>query len=61
MFKVNYFWKEDIMRVGIPKGLLYYKYHPFLNRFFTELGAEIVTSNDTNRDILDEGGKILCG
>ncbi len=45
------------MRVGIPKGLLYYKYHPFLNKFFTELGAEIITSNDTNKDILDEGVK----
>jgi predicted nucleotide-binding protein (sugar kinase/HSP70/actin superfamily) len=45
------------MRVGIPKGLLYYKYHPFLNSFFTELGAEIITSNDTNKDILDEGVK----
>lgn len=43
------------MKVGIPKGLLYYKYHPFLNKFFTELGAEIITSSDTNRAILDEG------
>ncbi|MBK1812092.1 2-hydroxyglutaryl-CoA dehydratase [Clostridium sp. YIM B02505] len=45
------------MKVGIPKGLLYYKYHPFLNTFFTELGAEIITSEDTNKKILDEGVK----
>lgn len=45
------------MKVGIPKGLLYYKYYPFLNEFFTELGAEIITSGDTNRSILDEGVK----
>lgn len=45
------------MRVGIPKGLLYYKYHPFLNSFFIELGAEIITSSDTNKGILDEGVK----
>nr|WP_312576204.1 acyl-CoA dehydratase activase-related protein [Sedimentibacter sp.] len=45
------------MKVGIPKGLLYYKYYPFLETFFGELGAEIVTSVDTNKVILDEGVK----
>lgn len=46
-----------IMKIGIPKGLLYYKYHPFLITFFSELGAEIITSVDTNKEILDEGIK----
>lgn len=45
------------MKVGIPKGLLYYKYHPFLITFFTDLGAEVITSEDTNKDILDLGVK----
>lgn len=45
------------MKVGIPKGLLYYKYYPFLETFFCELGAEIVISPDTNKEILDEGVK----
>lgn len=45
------------MKVGIPKGLLYNKYHPFLITFFSELGAEIITSADTNKNILDEGVK----
>ncbi len=45
------------MRIGIPKGLLYYKYHPFLISFFSELGAEIITSEDTNKNILDLGVK----
>lgn len=45
------------MKIGIPKGLLYYKYSPFIETFFTELGAEIVTSPDTNKDILDGGVK----
>lgn len=45
------------MKVGIPKGLLYYKYYPFIETFFTELGAEIITSPDTNKDILDTGVK----
>lgn len=45
------------MKVGIPKGLLYYKYYPFLETFFTELGAEVISSQDTNREILNEGVK----
>lgn len=45
------------MRVGMPRGLLYCRYHPFFNTFFTELGAEIITSSETNKGILDEGVK----
>ena len=45
------------MKVGIPKALLYYKYYPFIESLFYELGAEIVTSEDTNRQILNEGVK----
>lgn len=45
------------MKVGIPKALLYYRYYPFFETFFTELGAEIVTSENTNKRILDEGVK----
>lgn len=47
------------MKVGIPKGLLYYKYKPFFTTFFEELGAEIIESPDTNKEILDLGVK-LC-
>lgn len=45
------------IKVGIPKGLLYYKYYPFLHYFFRELGGEIITSCDTNKEILDLGVK----
>lgn len=45
------------MKVGIPKGLLYNKYHPFITTFFKELGAEITVSPDTNKEILDLGVK----
>jgi predicted nucleotide-binding protein (sugar kinase/HSP70/actin superfamily) len=48
---------EVNMKIGIPKGLLYYKYYPFFERFFIELGAEIITSSDTNKRILDDGVK----
>jgi len=45
------------MRVGIPKGLMYHNYYPFLHTFFEELGAELIVSTDTNKDILDNGVK----
>lgn len=45
------------MIIGIPKGLLYYKYYSFFENFFCELGAEIVTSPDSNKNILDDGVK----
>jgi predicted nucleotide-binding protein (sugar kinase/HSP70/actin superfamily) len=45
------------MKVGIPKGLLYYKYYPFFENFFNELGAEVIYSPDTTKNILDEGVK----
>lgn len=45
------------MKIGIPKGLLYYKYHGFYQTFFTELGVEVITSSDTNKATLDEGIK----
>ncbi|MBU5483629.1 2-hydroxyacyl-CoA dehydratase [Clostridium sp. MSJ-11] len=45
------------MKVGIPKGLLYYKYYPFFIKFFEELDAEIIYSSDTSKDILNEGVK----
>lgn len=45
------------MKIGLPKGLLYCKYHVFAETFFHELGAEIITSPDTNKYILDLGVK----
>lgn len=44
-----------ILKVGIPQGLLYYKYHSFLENYFSELGAEIIVSPDTNKQILNDG------
>lgn len=45
------------MKIGIPKGLLYYKYSSFINTFFHEIGVETVESRDTNKKILNEGIK----
>lgn len=45
------------MIVGIPKGLLHCKYNVFFESFFKELGSEIVSSEDTNKEILNLGAK----
>ncbi|MFC1947881.1 acyl-CoA dehydratase activase-related protein [Chloroflexota bacterium] len=43
------------IRIGIPRGLFFYQYFPMLKSFFEELGAEVVISPPTNRDIIQSG------
>lgn len=45
------------MIIGIPRGLLYYRYHTLIVTFFKELGVDIILSPDTSREILDLGIK----
>jgi predicted nucleotide-binding protein (sugar kinase/HSP70/actin superfamily) len=54
---VKKYKRRKFMKVGIPKGLLYNNYKPFFHTFFEELGAELIVSSDTNRDILNNGVK----
>lgn len=60
------------MRIGIPKGLFYYTYQPFVETFFKGLGLETKVSGRTNQEILEKGiascvdeaclpVKVLCG
>lgn len=46
-----------MLRIGIPRGLIYYNYHPLWKTFFEDLGAEVVVSPPTNRAILKQGVK----
>lgn len=43
------------IKVGIPRGMYFYKYYPFIKTFLTELGAEVVPSPETTKEILDKG------
>lgn len=45
------------MKVGIPRGLLFYHYYPMWKVFLEEIGAEVVTSPPTSKEILDLGTK----
>jgi len=44
-----------MVRVGIPRALLYYQYHPAWKVFFEELGAEVVVSPPTTQSMLAAG------
>ena len=43
------------MKIGIPRALLYYRYHVLWNTFFQELGIETVISPHTNKTLMDAG------
>ncbi|MDD2189950.1 MAG: acyl-CoA dehydratase activase-related protein [Eubacteriales bacterium] len=43
------------MKIGIPGGLLYYKYEPFIRTFFNEMGVDTEYSVKSNKEILDLG------
>lgn len=44
-----------MIKIGIPRALLYYQYYPMWQTFFEELGAEVVISPETTQAILAKG------
>ncbi|HZK87157.1 MAG TPA: acyl-CoA dehydratase activase-related protein [Syntrophomonas sp.] len=42
-------------RVGIPQGLFYHYYYPLWKTFFEDLGAQVISSGPTNREIVERG------
>lgn len=44
-----------MIRIGIPRALLYYQYYPMWKTFFEELGAEVVVSPPTTQVMLASG------
>ena len=45
------------MTIGIPKALLYYKYKDLWENFFSYLNIDIITSPNTNKEIIELGKK----
>lgn len=43
------------MKVGIPRTLSYYTYYPMWKTFLEKLGVEVVISDPTSKQILDDG------
>jgi len=48
-------------KVGIPGGLLYYRYFPLWETFFESLGVEVVISRDTTEVTIQKGSRLLPG
>lgn len=45
----------DVRAVGIPRGLLQYRYGELWKTFFEALGRSVVLSGETDRALVDEG------
>jgi predicted nucleotide-binding protein (sugar kinase/HSP70/actin superfamily) len=43
--------------IGLPKAMMFYEHGRLWEKFFKELGCKVVSSGDTNRQILDLGVK----
>ncbi len=48
-------------RVGVPRGLLFNDYFPFFHAFLSELGCEVVVSDQTNKQIVKWGVEATLG
>ena len=46
---------EQTITIGIPRAMLYYRCRVLWKTFFESLGASVVTSPPTNREILENG------
>jgi len=49
------------LRIGIPRGLLFHCYAESWKLFFRDLGCEVISSPETNADILKEGLRHTVG
>lgn len=49
---------DEKIKIGIPRGLLYYKYHVLWEEFFRELNCDLVISKETDFEILNMGKKL---
>ncbi len=45
--------------IGIPRALLYYKYHVLWENFFQELGINLIISPKTNKEIIEKGSSYV--
>jgi len=46
-----------MVTIGIPKGMFFFEYSLIWEEFFRKLGFQVIFSQDTNKNILDEGIK----
>lgn len=47
------------MKIGIPRALSFYNFYPFWYGFFTDLGIEIVLSDNTTKKTMTDGAALV--
>lgn len=47
--------EKHAVTVGLPRAMLYYRYHTLWSVFFQELGIDTVSSGPTDREMLERG------
>jgi len=52
---------KEKYKIGIPRGLFFYKYFPLWKSFLEFLGNEVVVSPSTTTKIVEEGSKAALG
>lgn len=50
-----------MIKVGIPRGLLFYRYFPLWETFLESLGVEVIVSSPTTEATIHEGSKFVPG
>ena len=50
-----------MVKIGIPRGLLFYRYFPLWEAFFEALGLEVIVSPPTSEETIRTGSKLLPG
>ena len=46
---------KPLATLGVPRGLLFYEFYPLWNSFFTRAGFQVVPSQPSNREIVEQG------
>lgn len=49
-----------MLRIGIPRALNFFHHYPLWRTFLQEIGADVVVSPATNRDMVTAGGQVVA-
>lgn len=49
---------EKKVKIGFPRALFFYDYYPFCKHFFEGLGADVVVSRPTDKELMQKGLKV---
>ncbi len=47
--------EKPVGTIGIPRGLMFYEFYPLWNSFFTRAGFQVISSQPSNRELIERG------